>query len=248
MSSDTLQMAAAGPRIGAARRIEAQLAGGLTVAFAVEELASLRHNATAALRVEPLVRHVKTGIIIPTRAFRKLSDEDVEAIDLETVTFAATLSATHLPLILPQSFRTVAGRRGRSAISGAMKTPEGLKKRLIIELVDINRGTPSGRLSEVVGLINATCRGVFARLSPGRNAAAPVRDVRLHGLTLDGSDLPETDGDAAGALLEFADQIRGLSPMLVAQGLADDGYFAVAEVAGFTHVSRRVVVQEAVAA
>lgn len=247
MSLDTSSKTA-DPRFGQARRIEAQLAGGLTVAFAVEELASLRHNATAALRIEPLVRHVKTGIVIPARAFRKLSDDDMEAIDLETVNFAATLSATHLPLILPQSFRTVAGRRGRGAVSGAMKTPEGMKKRLIVELLDINQGTPSGRLSEVIGLLNATCRGVFVRLLPGRNAAAPIRDVRLHGLTLDGSDLPEVDGDAVGMLLDFADQIRGLSPMLVAQGLADEGYFSVAEVAGFTHVSRRAMMQEAEAA
>jgi hypothetical protein len=247
MPSDTATNPAP-PRIGQPRRIAAQLDGGLTVAFAIEELASLRHGTAAALRVEPQVRHIKTGLVIPSRALTKLSDDDVEAIDLETVAFAASLSAAQLPLILPQSFRTVAGRRGRAALSGAMKSAEALKARLIVELTDINRGTPSGRLSEVTGLINATCRGVFARLQPGRDAAAPVRDVRLHGLTLDGADLPETDGEAAGALLDFADQIRGLSPMLVAQGLADDGYFAVAEVAGFTHVSRRAAVSEAEAA
>lgn len=235
-------------RDGSARAISAQLAGGLTVAFGIEELFSLRHNATAALRIEPLVRHVKTGIVIPARAFGKLSDDDMETIDLETVAFAGGLPAAALPLILPQSFRTVAGRRGRGALAGAMKTRDGLKKRVIIELIDLDRGTPTGRLTEVIGLLNATCRGVFARLQPGRDAAGPVRDARLHGLTLDGSDLPEIDGDAAGALLDFADQVRGLSPMMVAQGLADEGYFAVAEVAGFTHVSRRVVVDEAVAA
>lgn len=235
-------------RDGSPRAIAAQLAGGLTVAFALEELVSLRHSASAALRIEPLVRHVKTGILIPARAFGKLSDDDVEAIDLETIAFAGTLGAANLPLILPQSFRTVAGRRGRGALTGAMQTSEGLRKRLIVELVDLDRGTPTGRLTEVIGLLNATCRGVFARLQPGRNAAGPVRDARLHGLTLDGSDLPDMDGDAAGVLLDFADQIRGLSPMLVAQGLSDDGYFAVAEVAGFTHVSRRVRGAEAVVA
>lgn len=248
MGAETISRADAPERDGSARAISAQLAGGLTVAFAVEQMVSLRHNAAAALRVEPLVRHVKTGIVIPARAFGKLSDDDVEAIDLETVNFAGGLGAATLPLILPQSFRTVAGRRGRTALSNAMKTSEGLKKRLIVELIDLDRGTPTGRLTEVIGLLNATCRGVFARLQPGRNAAGPVRDARLHGLTLDGSDLPETDGDAAGALLEFADQIRGLSPMLVAQGLADEGYFAVAEVAGFTHVSQRVLIDDAVAA
>ncbi len=34
-------------------------------------------------------------------------------------------------------------------------------------------------------------------------------------------------------------QARGLAPLLVAQGLADEGYFAVAEVGGFTHAALR---------
>lgn len=248
MVADAKSKTAAAAQMGEARPIAAQLAGGLTVAFAVEELVSLRHNAAAALRVEPLVRHVKTGIVIPARAFGKLSDDDVEAIDVETVRFAGGLAADALPLILPQSFRTVAGRRGRTALSGAMRASDGLKKRLIVELIDLDRGTPTGRLTEVIGLLNATCRGVFARLQPGRDASGPVRDARLHGLTLDGADLPDADGDAAGMLLEFADQVRGQSPMLVAQGLADEGYFAVAEVAGFTHVSRRNQIEQAEAA
>lgn len=243
MGADAILKTEAPSHSGAERAISAQLAGGLTVAFAVEELFSLRHNAAAAIRVQPLVRHVKTGIVIPARAFCKLSDDDMEAIDLETVSFTGGLGPAHLPLIIPQSFRTVAGRRGRGALSGAMQTAEGLKKRLIVELIDLDRGTPTGRLTEVIALLNASCRGVFARLQPGRDVAGPVRDARVHGLTLDGSDLPEHDGDAAGVLLDFAGQARGLSPMLVAQGLSDDGYFAVAEVAGFTHVSRRAVLE-----
>jgi hypothetical protein len=228
----------------------ALLPGGLTVSFSVEQLISLRHDAAAALRVQPLVRHVKTGLAVPARAFAKLSDDDVEAIDLETTRFAGELAAPGaLPLILPQSFRTVAGRRGRAALSHATRgAADVLKKRVIVELIDVDRGTPAGRLTEVAGLLNAICRGVFARLQPGRDAVAAVRDTRLQGLTLDGSDLPEVDADAAGTLLEFADQARGLAPLLVAQGLTDEGYFAVAEVAGFTHVSRRIQLEQAQAA
>ncbi len=233
--------------VGRERVLSTQFPGGLAMAFSVEELRSLRHDAPAATRVQPQLRHIKTGTIIPPRAYVRLSDDDVELIDLETTRFAGELSApNNLPLILPQSFRTVAGRRGRAALTNATGGgSDALKKRVIVELNDIDRGTPTGRLTEVIGLLNAVCRGVFARLQPGRNAAAPVRDAKLQGLTLDGADLPNLDSDAVGVLLDFASQIRGLAPLLVAQGLPDDGYFSVAEVAGFTHVSRRVAAEPA---
>lgn len=236
--------------LGWRARSPTELGAGLSVTFAVEELVSLRHAAPAALRVQPLVRHAKSGLEVPARGFSKLSDDDVELIDQQTVAFAGALpEAGLLPLILPQSFRTVAGRRGRGALAGAARGDlDALKKRVIVELIDVDRGTPTGRLTEVIGLINATCRGVFVRLQPGRDAASPVREARVQGLTLDGSDLPEQDADAASALLEFADQARGLASLLVAQGLGDEGYFAVAEVAGFTHVSCRASLEQAAAA
>jgi hypothetical protein len=217
----------------------------LRLDLAVEDLVHLRHNAVAARRVEPIVRHVKSGATIPARAFARLSDENVETIDRATCDFAATLvgpdGASALPVILPISFRTVSSRRGRANLASATGgSAEALKKRVIVELIDIDRGTPAGRLTEVAGLLNAICRGVVARLQPGRDVTLPVRDARLAGLTLDGSDFTGSDVDAAGAILELGEQIRGLAPLLIAQGLSSDGYFAVAEVAGFSHGSLRL--------
>jgi hypothetical protein len=211
---------------------------------AVEDLIHLRHNAVAARRLEPVLRHVKTGATIPARAFARLSDDNVETIDQAICDYAATLvgpdGASALPVILPISFRTVSSRRGRANLASATGgSAEALKKRVIIELMDIDRGTPSGRLTEVAGLLNGICRGVVARLQPGRDVILPVRDARLQGLTLDGADFTGSDGDAAGAILDLGDQIRGVAPLLIAQGLPSEGYFAVAEVAGFSHGSLR---------
>ncbi|WP_309645677.1 hypothetical protein [Phenylobacterium sp.] len=216
----------------------------LGIDFRVEDLIHLRHNAVAARRLEPVITHLKSGVTIPARAFARLSDDDVETIDRATTAFAATLvgpeGASVLPVILPISFRTVAGRRGRGHLSNATDgSTQALKKRVIVELIDIDRGTPTGRLTEVAGLLNATCRGVFARLQPNRDVVFPVRDARLQGVTVDGADLAVSDADAAGQLLEFAAQARGLAPLLVVQGLPNDGYLAVAEVAGFTHGALR---------
>lgn len=217
----------------------------LGIDFLVEDLVHLRHQAVAARRLEPVITHLKSGVVIPARAFSRLSDDDVETIDKATTEFAATLvgpdGASALPVILPISFRTASGRRGRGYLANATEgSATALKKRVIVELIDIDRGTPTGRLTEVAGLLNAVCRSVFARLQPSRDVVFPVRDARLQGVTLDGSDLATSDGEAAGQLLEFAEQARGLSPLLVAQGLPDEGYLAVAEVAGFTHGALRV--------
>lgn len=90
----------------------------LALDYSIEELVSLRHAATAALRIRPVVRHVKTGVIIPSWAYGRLTDSDVEAIDRATLEFASRLRPSEteakLPLIIPQSFRTLAGRRGRA--------------------------------------------------------------------------------------------------------------------------------------
>lgn len=216
----------------------------LAVDFAIEELIHLRRQATAALRIHRVVRHVKSGVIIPTWAYGRLSDADMESADRATVEFAARLRPSEgdarLPLIIPQSFRTMAGRRGRAALAIAARGSSGaLKARVIVELMEVNRGTPSARLAEVTGLLRTTCKGAFVRLQPGRNAAASVREARLQGLSLDAGDITGTDSEVAGALLGVGEQVQGCAPMLVAQGLSSDGFFAVAEVAGFTHASLR---------
>jgi hypothetical protein len=216
----------------------------LAVDFSIEELINLRQQAAAALRIRPVVRHVKSGTIIPTWAYGRLSDSDIEAVDRATVEFARRLRPAdmegQLPLILPQSFRTAASRRGRAnlglATDGAAKA---LKNRIIIELTEVDRGTPSARLNEVCNLLAGACKGVFVRLAPGRDAITPVREVRAQGLSLDAGDIPGADSYVASTLLEIGELAQGRAPLLIAQGLSSDGFFAVAEVAGFSHVSLR---------
>lgn len=223
----------------------------LALDYSIEELVSLRHAATAALRIRPVVRHVKTGVIIPTWAYSRLTDSDVEAIDRATLEFASRLrpsdTEAKLPLIIPQSFRTLAGRRGRATLPQATRgSTETLKARIIVEITEVGRGTPPGRLNEVASLLGAMCKGVFGRLQPGRDAAAPFKEVRLQALALDAGDVPGTDSDIAATLLEVGEQVQGLAPLLIAQGLPSTGFSDVAEVAGFTHVATRP--QDALAA
>lgn len=217
----------------------------LRIDFAVEPVISLRHGVPAALRIEPTVTETVSGRVIPTRAFAKLSDGDLEIIDQATLHYAGL----HLPrvdapaappLIVPVSFRTMAASKGRQAlIASAGEQPGRMKRGLLIELVDVDRGTPQGRLIEVCGLLRTLCRGVFARVQSGRDDMASFREARLAGVTLDAAEFAGDDARLAAAMLDLGRVAKGQTPLIAVQGLASQVMFAVAETAGLTHASLR---------
>ena len=222
-------------------------AGGaaLRVDFTLEHVVSLRRNITTAVRVEPMVTHLASGRQASARALTKLSDRDVAFIDESTLkyasVFARSVQGPHTPeLILPASFRTLGTQRGRDLLTGtAGLSLSLLRGGVMIELVDVTRGTPAGRLLEVVGLLRALTRGVIARVPPDKEALRVLRDARLAGLALDASDLSGEAAKIAMDMMAFGRDAQGLAPMTILQGLPADGYFAAAETAGLTHAALR---------
>lgn len=222
-------------------------AGGaaLRVDFTLEHVVSLRRNVTTAVRIEPMVTHLASGRQASARALTKLSDRDVAFIDESTLKYAAVFARSaqgpNTPeLILPASFRTLGTQRGRDLLTGTAGLSLALLRGgVMIELVDVTRGTPAGRLLEVVGLLRALTRGVIARVPPDKEALRVLRDARLAGLTLDASDLSGEAGKIAMDIMAFGRDARGLAPMTILQGLPQEGYFAAAETAGLTHASLR---------
>lgn len=216
----------------------------LKIDFALEHVVSLRHGVTAVLRVEPTVSFDATGEVIPTRKFPRLADADVIAIDRATLAFGALFvpedARTQPPVILPASFRTMGGRKGRHAlIATEGLAPERIRQGAMIEFVDIDRGTPNGRVVEVVSLVSRVTRGVLARLQPNREALAPIQGARFNGLTVDFADLGLTDAGLEPLMRTMAHQMRGRAPALIAQGLAERLHFEMADAAGFTHAGIR---------
>lgn len=222
-------------------------AGGaaLRVDFTLEHVVSLRRNVTTAVRIEPMVTHLASGRQAAARALTKLSDRDVAFIDESTLKYAAVFARSaqgpNTPeLILPASFRTLGTQRGRDLLTGTAGLSLGLLRGGVqIELVDVTRGTPAGRLLEVVGLLRALTRGVIARVPPDKEALRVLRDARVAGLTLDASDLSGEAAKIAMDIMAFGRDAKGLAPMTILQGLPQEGYFAAAETAGLTHASLR---------
>lgn len=219
----------------------------LRVDFTLEHMVSLRRNITTAVRIEPMVTHLASGRQASSRALTKLSDRDVAFIDEATLKYAAVFARSvqgpHTPeLIVPASFRTLGTQRGRDLLTGTNGLSLSLLRGgIMVELVDVTRGTPAGRLLEVVGLLRALTRGVIARVPPDKEALRVLRDARLAGLTLDASDLTGEANNIAMDIMTFGRDARGLAPMTSLQGLPQDGYFAAAETAGLTHAGIRAL-------
>lgn len=212
------------------------------VDFAIEAVVSLNHQVTAALRIQPTVTAIQRGIRIRTKDFDRLDDDDVGYIDRAALAYGALFMPKNPhsdpALIIPTSFRTMGGRKGRNAlISTPGATPDQMRQSVFLELVDVDVGTPAARLAEVVGLLNQLSRGVMARLLPHRDALAPVRGVRLRGLTFDVRDLAYDEVQLNHVLGAIALQARGKSPAVIAQGLSAPGWIRIVHRAGFTHAA-----------
>lgn len=216
----------------------------LQVSFALEHIVSLRHGVTAVLRVEPHLTFSATGETIPARRFHRLADQDIIALDRATLAFGALFvpedARIRPPVILPVSFRTMGGSKGRRALINIPgTTPARVRQGAMLEFVDIDRGTPAGRLVEVVSLVGGLTRGVLARLQPAREALDPVRGARFNGLTIDVADLGLADARLDELLRQMARQMRGKAPALIVQGLAERMHLEMADAAGFTHAGVR---------
>jgi hypothetical protein len=222
-------------------------AGGaaLRVDFTLEHVISLKRNVATAVRIEPVVTHLGSGKQISARAVSRLPDRDAAFIDEAALKYAAVFARSSQghdrpDLIVPASFRTLGTQRGRDMLTGTSGLSLALLRGgIMMELVDVTRGTPAGRLLEVVGLLKALTRGVIARVPPEKEALRVLRDARLHGLTLDASDLMGPAEKIAADIMAFGRDAKGLAPMVALQGLPAEGYFAAAETAGLTHAALR---------
>jgi hypothetical protein len=222
-------------------------AGGaaLRVDFTLEHVINLKRNVATAVRIEPVVTHLGSGKQISARAVSRLPDRDAAFIDEAALKYAAVFARASQghdrpDLIVPASFRTLGTQRGRDMLTGTSGLSLALLRGgVMMELVDVTRGTPAGRLLEVVGLLKALTRGVIARVPPEKEALRVLRDARLAGLTLDASDLAGPAEKIAADIMAFGRDAKGLAPMVTLQGLPAEGYFAAAETAGLTHAALR---------
>lgn len=113
----------------------------------------------------------------------------------------------------------------------------GVRRFLMLELVDLQAGLPQSRLSELAAMLNPFCRAVLAR------APSPYIDLKgwrrcgLGGVTLDCAGMEADDRQAALRLSAFAATAELAAPACIAYGVRSRAVMLAAWGAGFTHVS-----------
>ena len=117
--------------------------------------------------------------------------------------------------------------------------PEQIRRGVMVELIDVDIGTPAARLAEVSSLLGQLCRSVLARIWPVRDALAPLRGARLQGITFDVREMHMDDVRLTALLRQIALLSRGKAPALIAQGLPHAGWFRRMHECGFTHAAAR---------
>jgi hypothetical protein len=133
---------------------------------------------------------------------------------------------------------TMGGRKGRSALIGLEGAgPEQIRHGVMIELVDVDLGTPTSRLAEVASLVSQLCRGVVGRILPVRDPYAPIRGARFNGISFDAREIRIDDARLMTLLRQIALLGRGKAPALIVQGLPAAGWLRHMHEAGFTHAS-----------
>ncbi|HTI66915.1 MAG TPA: hypothetical protein VL460_05130 [Caulobacteraceae bacterium] len=199
-----------------------------------EPVVNLRNRVPVATRIRPLTKD-GDGEAYPGRWIEKLAPADQSAV-IEAIgdAAAALYVEGEVGLVIPCSIYTLATARNRALVVEKMQAVEARPaKPVVIELTDVDQGTPQGRLLEAVSLLAPHCRTVIARGSDARPDVEVLRAARLGGMSVDctGFDLR----DVAVKVAAVANNGRPVGSLLFAFGLSSDTACEIAAAAGATH-------------
>jgi hypothetical protein len=207
---------------------------GLELDLGFEPVINLRNGAPVATRLRPLALERDTRTASAGRWIERLTPADQTAV-IEAVgeTALSVYEDSEVGLVIPLSIYTIATSRNRALVTEKLQAVK-LKptKPVIIELTDVDPGTPQGRLLEAVSLVQPYCRAVIARMGETRPDVEILRAARLAGLSIDCTGL---DGRDLIVRIGAAAQMGKVGSLLFAFGLPSSTACELAMAAGATH-------------
>ena len=213
----------------------------LQVSFNTSDWLSLRHGVRAALWVRPEVRDLETKMVLDRKAYAALESTALAKIDEATASFLVDLfndteSAEQWSIIAPVSLQTISlGRSRQGYIALLDQCLAQCRSRLVLELQNIEPGTPRGRIAEAVGIAQRHCRAVFVRTGPSRSVLESLSGLRLLGVVVDAAELGVGPEELASGLLGYSALSKPLSCAIAVTRLPSAAMIAAAKLAGFTH-------------
>lgn len=217
----------------------------LTLRFDCEQIINLRNGVPIATRVAAQPHDEGTGERASERWPELLSPSNLAVVNTATIDHVQALyRRSRLGVMTSCSIHALANPRNRSALIRSLEAMgRDPAKPVLFELLDIDRGTPQGRILEVVAALAPHCRKVIARVPLARPPADLLRGCRLSGLSVDCATLQEDARAFALELSAFAKQAKTIAPLVLALGLGDPMACDLAAAAGATHAGCAVPLQ-----
>ncbi|MGZ8363949.1 MAG: hypothetical protein ACXW3D_08525 [Caulobacteraceae bacterium] len=213
----------------------------IRVDYHTEPFISIQYSALAAVRLCAVVRREDTGAILSVRDIADLPTADILKIDQRAIACMAKMlkakKRRDQAVILPLSLQTTSMVKGRMALAALAADPNlAFKLRGLVEIYDTTLGAPPSRVTELISLLKASCRGVILHAPTSAGAATALKYCGQHGLAVS-AEWSADPRAIAMRMLELGENLKGLAPMLAAFDLPSPLFIGVAQTAGFTHAS-----------
>lgn len=211
----------------------------LQISFATAAVVSLKTGAFAGLHIERSVQDMD-GRALSLRELDELTASDLLRIDAATLDYARVYQVDddtpgYAILIAPVSFRTLSQNRGRQALIGAGGGSKAFQQNVILELLDIQPGTPPGRVAETAAIGRTLARAVLARAHGPASAATAAAEAKLTGFTVRFCDLVAASRSQGVTLHHLCAGLSKISRVLIALGAPSNVDEKTLTKLGFTH-------------
>lgn len=207
---------------------------GLALDLGFEPVINLRNNAPVATRIKTLACEADGGGPSAARWIERLTPRDQTKV-IEGIAEAALnlYEDGEAGVVIPCSIYTIATLRNRALVVERLQAvKQRPTKPVILELTDVDQGTPQGRLLDAASLLQPHCRAVIARLGSSRPDVEMLRTARLAGVSIDGAGL---DGRELIARVAGTAQMGKVGSLLFVYGLPSSAAGDLAMVQGATH-------------
>lgn len=216
----------------------------LDVMISVESIQQLRTDRALVLRAAPHITDAGSHRRLTSLERQHLDFGDIAAIDAAVLGLARQLweAESHGgPMVVPISFNTVSRNAARNKLlADAGIIADESRAILICEIIDIVKGTPTGRVREVLALTKAFCRGIFIETQDPTALRAELSGWPILGLTFDASDWADDLRTAPlKRLVAFAAAGKGYARSLIAHGLPSPQLLPMCKQAGLSHAAAR---------
>ena len=212
----------------------------LRLGFEREQIVNLKNGVPIATRLSAFMTDQETGLRVSDRWPELVSGSALAAISAATIdAVSAQYCKSQIGVLASYSIHAVLACNNRIAM---VRKLEGIKsdaaKPIIIELTDIDRGTPQSRVLEAVASLAPHCRKVLARTSLERPPLELLKGCRLSGLSVDCRHLQEDTREFMLALSTFVERSKSAAPLVFALGLNNAAACDLAAAVGVTHGAR----------